>query len=621
MKPLPDASFQSPTQEAIPGGARSDDSPGRAGGWLSFAFLAFTFAGLAFLSWGRWPDVLVDFGHELYGPWQLSEGKALLRDFAWGATGPLSPYLNALLFRVFGVSLRVLVFFNLGLLAVLTTVLHTILRALFDRLAAAAGCFTFLTIFAFAQYVEIGNYNYVTPYSHGATHGVLLSLFSILLVYRHLRTRSWSSLLGAGFLLGLVFLTKPEMFVACTAAIGIPLLIAPGRGGGILGRLASGMAFLAMAAVPSLAAFLLLRISLEPAVAWQATTMPWQLLLNPSGLAGNPFYLRGSGLDAPATNLLLLAKWLGGACVALLPVAVLDRFAKRWAPGRWVSLAVFLAVFSILVFAVPPDFWVGGIGRPLPVLALGGIVAYALLLLRDRDGGASGSRYWLGLMMSIFSLVLLSKILLNARTYHYGFVLAMPATVMLVGWLTFSLPSWIRNQGGMGVIFRGAALAMILAVVLGHLQASADRLGQKVYPVGSGADAFLADERGVFVSEAIRRLASIAPPGATLAVLPEGVMINYLSRRVNPTRYLAYLADAISMFGSDAPLVESLKSKPPDFILLVQRDSSEHGARFFGRDYARNAAAWIADNYSVISVIGAMPFEQEDYGMALLAHK
>lgn len=42
--------------------------------------------------------MIVDFGRELYVPWRLAEGDALFRDVVH-FNGPLSPYLNAALFR------------------------------------------------------------------------------------------------------------------------------------------------------------------------------------------------------------------------------------------------------------------------------------------------------------------------------------------------------------------------------------------------------------------------------------------------------------------------------------------------------------------------------------------
>ena len=52
------------------------------------------------VSWMKWPDVLIDYGKELYIPWQLTEGRALYRDFEI-FMGPLSFYFNSLVFRLF----------------------------------------------------------------------------------------------------------------------------------------------------------------------------------------------------------------------------------------------------------------------------------------------------------------------------------------------------------------------------------------------------------------------------------------------------------------------------------------------------------------------------------------
>ena len=58
-------------------------------------------------TWQTWPDVLIDFGVQLYVPWRLSAGEVLYRDIAH-YTGPLSVYYHAIFFRIFGPSLRVL---------------------------------------------------------------------------------------------------------------------------------------------------------------------------------------------------------------------------------------------------------------------------------------------------------------------------------------------------------------------------------------------------------------------------------------------------------------------------------------------------------------------------------
>src|SRR3989338_9085875 len=82
-------------------------------------------------TWGTWPDVLVDFGDELYTAWQLAEGKRLYADLAY-LKGPLSPYVNALLFVLFGTSVRTLIICNAVLLVGFMTLLYHLLHGLSD---------------------------------------------------------------------------------------------------------------------------------------------------------------------------------------------------------------------------------------------------------------------------------------------------------------------------------------------------------------------------------------------------------------------------------------------------------------------------------------------------------
>src|SRR5579863_2050175 len=114
------------------------------------------------LSWETWPDVIIDFGREVYVPWRLSEGEVLYRDLAY-FNGPLSPYLNSLWFRLFGVSIHVLALANLGILFVLLALFYTLLAEIGSRTSALLASLLFVLVFGFGRYVLGGNYNYICP--------------------------------------------------------------------------------------------------------------------------------------------------------------------------------------------------------------------------------------------------------------------------------------------------------------------------------------------------------------------------------------------------------------------------------------------------------------------------
>lgn len=60
--------------------------------------LGCVFALLTAMTWRKWPDMLLDFGLQLYIPWKISTGAVLYRDLAYMTGGPLSQYFDAFLF-------------------------------------------------------------------------------------------------------------------------------------------------------------------------------------------------------------------------------------------------------------------------------------------------------------------------------------------------------------------------------------------------------------------------------------------------------------------------------------------------------------------------------------------
>jgi hypothetical protein len=154
-------------------------------------------------------------------------------------------------------------------------------------------------------------------------------------------------------------------------------------------------------------------------------------------------------------------------------------------------------------------------------------------------------------------------------------------------------------------------------VTASHLDIQRGWIAGKTVRVGSGGDAFWAGARGRYVNAALRELRARAGPGATLTAFPEGIMLNYLSRRVAPTPFTTFSTTEMVLFGEGA-ILAALRDHPPDWVAVVHKDTSEFGARFFGRDYARALGRWIRQEYRPEALFGAPPLETDDFGIMLL---
>src|SRR5262245_23704629 len=176
--------------------APMSNDPLRLGAWSfvgHWVLVLGTFLFMLSWSWGTWPDTVIDFGRELYVPWRITQGDVLYRDIVSYFNGPFSPYLHALLFRSFGVSLLTLVLLSLLVVVGLLSMLHSLLCEAFGMLPATVRSVTFLFLFAFAQITPYGNYNFVCPYSYELTHGMTLTVAAISCMnqWHHKQRRGW----------------------------------------------------------------------------------------------------------------------------------------------------------------------------------------------------------------------------------------------------------------------------------------------------------------------------------------------------------------------------------------------------------------------------------------------
>jgi hypothetical protein len=168
---------------------------------------------------------------------------------------------------------------------------------------------------------------------------------------------------------------------------------------------------------------------------------------------------------------------------------------------------------------------------------------------------------------------------------------------------------------------------VLVAFFLTAQESSGRFYSVKNKPLGTGADRMHAfglpfSESGTITAAALENMAQTMPPGATLVVIPDGIVLNYLLRRENPTPYTVFDPVLMAVYGGEERVVETLTAHPPDYIALVQRNFDEYGLAPFGQDprFGRTILAWVDQHYEVVQVYGAPP-SGRDFGIALLRRK
>lgn len=576
-------------------------------------------------TWLTWPDTYIDFSRELYLPWRVSCGDVLYRDLAYDF-GPVSVYTNAALFAFVGrASIHALLGLNFVFWCAILLSLRSLLRRMASPAVATFSVSAFILLFSFNRYMGCGNFNFLAPYSHELARGFLFSLLALLSL-----DSAWMPspvpgrveeaqipvppprpfrFLLPGALYALVLFTKPELAFAASASLAFlfvfhairqrPLLLP------LLAFTLAAVAVAALVSVPFAIAF----HSLPQALQHTLFNL-YRNCFNPA-VTVHPFYKDVLGTNNMSANLFRL---LLGSFLAALPF-LFSRFALRRSsssPLRTASIAFLaLASFSIGFFA----FSLLNAALPLAPALLFLAVGRSSRGKRPVDARENPpiSVFWahdrpLALAFAVFALALAVKIGLHCSIVRYGFVLALPAFCCAVI-LGFFPPCPLSRASIAAMLFLGFAAAAI------RIQTTLFRTLDISCPVHDGAYLDMRPDAPAF-NAALDWIRSNTPPDSTLAVLPEGAILNVLSGRPNPTPYVYLNHPDLLRFGEEAVLAAYTNS-PPDTLVLVRKPQDEP----FGTGYAQALMAFLDSLYTPVFTVPVRRSTGESSPYLLIARK
>lgn len=605
---------------STPNNRRAEKKSARQSFWLGLAVIALAFIIGAALTWRRWPDLVIDFGLQLYLPQQIAHGAILYRDLYYLAGGPLSQYFHAALFKIFGASFLTLIVANLTITAAMLVVIYERFRAATNTFTGTAIALTVIAGFAFAQYTGIGNNNYLAPYSHELLHGLALSIFAVALLARWLDSGAARNLWLAGFCCGLVALTKPDISIALGLTTAAAFVMAAKSETLTRSIVKSVGGFFLAALIPLMGFFFFFLRTENWRESLRLEFFGWRPLFLGS-VVKDPYYQWSLGFDAPFDHLRQTS--IHFLVTALVVIACAGIFkAIKHVPNPTRCLLTGVALVGLL-FAAKKFNWQGG-GASLPLLCL---VTGGLLLKKFRDGSRDHALIF-PLLWSVFALLLLAKQGVFPRIWHTGFALAMPAFVTAAYLFLWLLPEFLESSFQVPRRpMRIAAAGVLLVACFSLMNTSASFYSAKNLAVGKGADVIFARGPGVNSVEArnmnlaLDWIATNVPPDATLAAIPQGAMLNFLSRHANSTPCLDWNPTMLAAYGA-MNMTHALATHPPDFIALVEWQTYEFGTGYFGTDgYGQDVMAWIQTNYQPVALFGSEPLRNGLFGIKILKYQ
>ena len=287
-------------------------------------------------------------------------------------------------------------------------------------------------------------------------------------------------------------------------------------------------------------------------------------------------------------------------------------------------LLFLIAAFSLLVLLFLPNYTTWKlVSRSLPVVVCVSLVYYLFESIKSRSNSMMYHKAVIMTLWSSMALLLLPKMFLKARLSHYGFVLAMPAMLALIIICLTMIPNYLKHRYGSGHILKAGVIGLLSCLCITHLKAANFYYSKKNLLVGNGRDRFVTYEpsvnaRSFLLVEAMKTLHHVMPEEATLMVFPEGITLNYLLRKTNPTPYYLLTPWEMEAFGGEDAVLANIAAHPPDFIAVLHINMKEHGKTFFGAlDYGGKIMNWIHNHYLRMNQLKMVPYNENRFRIDL----
>ena len=518
------------------------------------------------VSRGKWSDAVVDSGREWIVPDALSRGALLYRDVVYWF-GPVTPCFNAVFFRVFGSSFRTLALAGAvggaGVLAALYFALGTVT----DRRNAAGWMIVAIPLLVFM------------PFAGGIIIGMGIRMwhaaaFGLLAIGLIARPRAPLHELAAGAAVGLAGLCRTEWGAAALAGCFAALVLRSSKPGFLAAaRVVAGAALIFLAgigvfvlragprAVLRDAPVLLYNLPPETRAALSAGRLEWGRGLAQMGYAAFTWV---------AAFLVIEALALRG-----------QQPLTRRLPA--VALCMLGTAVSAIVAGPPADIFLCA----APLLCL----VSALVSLKLERGSTSAALAGFGVLGVLTSY---RRVLFIADAPYVGPPILF-ALVCAAGCLSVAVsrrPEEFRLRLSAAVLSGVTSLAAVLFALRVFAYATDDRIPIR----GTGGMLSARGETARQIEAVADRVRRETARGGSLAVFPEGEILNFLSGRSNPIRHKLYLPGYVSA-ANEAEILSELVRARPAAVVIWPRQLAEYGGRQFGVDYARTISAWIAHEY------------------------
>lgn len=523
-------------------------------------FIPLVFITLAILgiTYSHHNGLIIDCGREAYYPQEILNGKVLYKDL-FNIYGPFSYIFNAILFKIFGNNLNTLYFAgSICAFGIISTLFFIAKRFLSASFGFYISCFA-LSIGVVPVYV----FNYVYPYSFGMTYGLLTCLLSILAFTHYADKKNIITLCFGMFFAGIAVCCKYE-FVAF-------LLVIPY----ILFKTKSDFrtclcAIISFFIVPILCFGILfvqgLRISNLIDAFNIANTMAHTQTLK-------YFYTHSGIFFHKQTLWLIILTFLGFMVpfsIYLTPILFKNKLTNP-------------VVNLILTYTGICLLFVFKAGSFYDLYAFTPCLLLVLTLINYKKLWKNLPLFILVVGCFLISLKIFWGVILNSYGIYY-----LPLIIVAI----FAM---FKDKLNLKEIDYIGFFILILAILVGVSNSKFYIAKNHVLTTSKGT-VYVKEKHYKTTKKLFEYIENNTQKNDRILILPEGMMLNYLTNRKTDNFYNTLLPLYEETFGNEQ-IIEHFKKSMPEYVIFNSWDSSDYYFSIICEDYLIEFCNFVKGNY------------------------
>lgn len=569
---------------------------------LSLIFLIMSFLFLMF--YGKLGSYLVDVGREVYLPWRMLEGEVLYKDL-FNMYGPLGYQINTILFKIFGANLNTLYYAGFVSSVFISYFVYFISKLFVDKKIALSIVSVIITTCVFSS----GLFNFIFTYSYNAVYallGLLVSLYGALVF---IKDKKYSMLILSYLSAGFAFANKIEYaFYFAFLFICLPFFLKDENG---------WCKDLKKYLYPVLGFFVFPIISFVFLLLQGATIteliQAYKSIVDVVKAPATDYYYKAYGLYFHPMYVLFtlkifVTKILTRVVPVILILFVLNTYSIKFIKNKFIKYLFNTITFLFLIFVIQKWFKIAFIKN------IAGFCWIALFLTFI-------------LVCFVFYLVISyfknnKKLTIDKNLIMFLFLLTSSLAVSVKGFAhvliecygTFSLTVLFL----VFVVFCANYLSQFLKLSELKTEVLRKTIVNLCFILSTlyfsivfvnllhRTDVVLKNDRGVvYLNKVFKEQKNLisfirenTSKDATLVVLPEGGIINFLSDRKSYGKYYFLIPGNVQAFGEEN-ILRDFENNPPDYFLLNNTAYEPYNVGDF-RDYGSKITNFIFENYNPI---------------------